>query len=198
MPKRNEDRELEIACPVDFSFKNITTLEVSQVQGARSSRIGSIPEKGSVNKRFLTRSIWLNNNKLTNIKNMDTLVQELLEQPEKLGWIDFSFNYITNIDDSILKFTNLKIVYFHGNKITDINEVCKLRNLKELRSVTFHGNPIADFRAYRNFLITFLPQIVNLDFTPITKTERLQPKPPEALRIIEAYESQTQPNVNNT
>lgn len=108
---------------------------------------------------------------------MDTLVHAVLEQPEKLGWIDFSFNYITELDDvrgaknlvfefysliwfqGLLKFPNLKIVYFHGNLIKDLDEIFKLRSLARLRSVTFHGNPISDDPRYRMFVITYLPQV---------------------------------------
>lgn len=129
------------------------------MEGPRETRTGKIPERGKSNRKYLTKSIWLNNNKLTSIKDMEILVESVLEHPEKLGWIDFSFNFITTIDESITKFPNLKIVYFHGNRITDIEEVFKLRNLKQLRSVTFHGNPINEHPHYRAYVIAVLPQV---------------------------------------
>lgn len=129
------------------------------LEGPRETRTGKIPERGKINRKYLTKAIWLNNNKLTSTKDMDVLVETVLEHPDKLGWIDFSFNYITTIDESITKFPNLKIAYFHGNKITDIEQVFKLRNLKQLRSVTFHGNPINDHPHYRAYVIAALPQV---------------------------------------
>lgn len=63
--------------------------------------MAGVPERGA-EKKFLTRSIWLNNNKLTNTKNVDQLAHSVLEYPEELGWIDFSFNYITEIDEVTL------------------------------------------------------------------------------------------------
>lgn len=69
------------------------------IEGARQSRTGKIPEKGSANRKYLTKAVWLNNNKLTDIKNLEVLVDSILEQPLRLGWVDFSFNQITNIDE---------------------------------------------------------------------------------------------------
>lgn len=99
LKKTNEDKEIEVGKPVDFSFKQLSSLEGVGIEGPRSTRIGKIPERGVEHRRYLTRSIWLNNNKLSNIQHMDKLVNSLLEQPEKLGWIDFSFNYITELDN---------------------------------------------------------------------------------------------------
>lgn len=77
------------------------------LEGARYTRVAGVPERGAEKKKFLTRSIWLNNNKLTNTKNVDQLAHSVLEYPEELGWIDFSFNYITEIDEVIKnKLTN--------------------------------------------------------------------------------------------
>lgn len=67
-------------------------------EGARYTRVAGVPERGD-KKKFLTRSIWMNNNKLRSIKNMDKLANSVLEYPEQLSWIDFSFNYITEIDE---------------------------------------------------------------------------------------------------
>lgn len=78
---------------IDTSFSGIGT------EGARESRTGKVPERSSTTRKYLTKAIWLNNNKLTSTENMDELVESLLEQPQKLGWIDFSFNYITTIDE---------------------------------------------------------------------------------------------------
>lgn len=90
---------------------------------------------------------------------MDSLVSAVIESPEKLSWVDFSFNYITQIDEIILKFCNLSIIYFHGNRIRKITEVAKLSRLKKLRNITFHGNPISEVNDYRQIIISFLPSV---------------------------------------
>ena len=42
----------------------------------------------------------------------------------------------------LLDFTNLEILYLHGNSIADIKEVDKLAGLRNLRKLTLHGNGI--------------------------------------------------------
>ncbi|RZC40932.1 leucine-rich repeat-containing protein 51, partial [Asbolus verrucosus] len=155
----DEKRELETSKPVDFSLKKLKSLEATGPEQARASRLGGVPERGAQRKKFLTRSVWLNNNKLKNIKNLDAFVDSILEFPEQLGWIDFSFNHISEIHDSILKYPALKIVYFHGNCIDSLDQVLKLRNLKVLKTVTFHGNPISNLTHYRSYIIAALPQV---------------------------------------
>ncbi|KAB0791140.1 hypothetical protein PPYR_02988 [Photinus pyralis] len=184
--KLTEKQLLEVGKPVDFSFKHLTSLEGVAIEGPRSQRIGQIPIRGATSRRYLTRAVWLNNNKLPNIRHMDALINSALEDPSKLGWIDFSFNYITEIDECILKFPNLSIVYFHGNLIKNVDEVFRLRPLRQLRTVTFHGNPISETRDYRHYVITYLPQVQNLDFSPITILERREPKPPTAVKKVSA------------
>nr|XP_023021567.1 leucine-rich repeat-containing protein 51-like [Leptinotarsa decemlineata] len=151
------------------------------LEGARYTRVAGVPEKGE-NKKFLTRSLWLNNNRLKNFQNLNDLVEVVLEFPAKLGWIDLSFNRISEIDQCILKFPSLKILYFHGNCISELDQVYKLRPLKQLRSITFHGNPIANHPNYRSYIVSVLPQIANLDFTPVVATERKFLSPKEALK----------------
>lgn len=72
------------------------------LEGARFTRTGSTPQRGN-DKKYLTRSIWLDNNKLKSIKHCDELVEALLEYPNELGWIDFSFNFITEIDQVFMQ-----------------------------------------------------------------------------------------------
>ncbi|XP_018562248.1 leucine-rich repeat-containing protein 51-like [Anoplophora glabripennis] len=197
---KEETALLSTGKPADFSFRKMKTINVDKflrdigLEGARYTRVAGVPDRGIEKKKFLTRSIWLNNNRLTNTKNVDQFAQSVLEYPDELGWIDFSFNFITEIDECILKFKKLKILYFHGNCISDLDEVFKLRPLMELRSITFHGNPIANHPRYRNYIVAVLPQIANLDFTPIVRNEKLQPAPPEAIKKFKEIEKNKQGN----
>lgn len=137
----------------------LLNLSAMGVEAARSIRTGSVPERGTAKKKLLTRSIWLNNNKLKSIKNLEVIVESVLEVPSQLSWIDFSFNYIKEVDDCILNYPNLKIIYLHGNCISKLSEVMKLRKLKNLRTVTFHGNPISNIPLYRVSIMHMLPQV---------------------------------------
>lgn len=128
------------------------------MEQARATRIGRTPERGQ-NHRFLTKAVWINNNKLTNVANLDVFLNSILEYPEKLGWIDLSFNYITHLDPILQKYVNLKIIYLHGNKIDDFEELKILQEFPTLRSLTLHGNPISDSSNYRPHVLTILTQV---------------------------------------
>ena len=64
----------------------------------RAHRVGSIPAQTSTFK-FITKSVWLSNNNLKNMNSISDVLDGKLEQPELLGWIDFSYNKISEIDD---------------------------------------------------------------------------------------------------
>ena len=54
-------------------------------------------------------ALLLNNNELRDIKGLfDTLYESVLYAPDRLEWINLSYNYLIKIDDEILKFENLK------------------------------------------------------------------------------------------
>lgn len=48
--------------------------------------------------KSLTQSLWLNNNVLSDLKDFNQVVSQLLEHPQNLAWIDLSFNDLTSID----------------------------------------------------------------------------------------------------
>lgn len=161
------------------------TIEAMIAQRPRAFRVGSIPRRGRENK-YLTRSIWLNNNRLTNLSYLKNFVDSVLVYPAALSWLDFSFNRIQDVDDSVAEFPNLKILYFHGNDIKTLRNISKLRRLEKLRNVTFHGNPIErTIPQYRNFVVHLLPQLHNLDFITVTKSEKESPEPAGFKRMSE-------------
>ena len=58
--------------------------------------------------------------------------------------IDLSFNELTKIDASVIKYPNIKSLYLHGNAIENFNEIKKLKTMNNLRRLTLHGNPIGN------------------------------------------------------
>ncbi|GLV38228.1 hypothetical protein CBL_12874 [Carabus blaptoides fortunei] len=179
--KNSAARTLMQAKPLDFTFKFLKTLDDLEQEKPREGRAGKAPKRGPDNK-FITRSIWLNNNRLESITGFDRFATAILEQPDALGWIDFSFNNLKEIDSCILTFPNITILYLHGNQIESLEDVLKLRSLKKLKRLTFHGNPVADIDGYRNFVVHLMPQICNLDFIPVVKREKNSPAPAGAFR----------------
>ncbi|CAG9854304.1 unnamed protein product [Phyllotreta striolata] len=132
--------------PVDFSFQQIRNcnptafLDKVGLEAAKYVRVRGVPYRGSKNK-YLTKSLWLNNNKLKNMKNIDQLAGAILEHPHKLQWLDVSFNQLNEIEASLDKFPNLKMLYLHGNCINDLNEIGKLKVNTNLKHLTLHGIP---------------------------------------------------------
>lgn len=101
-----------------------------------------------------------------------------------LSWLDLSFNEILDIGEEFGEFSNLKILYLHGNKISNINNVLKLRKLTKLRTLTLHGNPIELLSNYRSYIVIILPKLMNLDFSPIITLERKKALPTGFFKTI--------------
>lgn len=114
----------------------------------------------------------------------ENLAQKLLDDPSHLSWLDLSFNEIVQIADDITHFPNLKIFYLHGNNISDINDVVKLKKLSTLKSLTLHGNPIENLPYYRGYIVHILPQLTTLDFSAVLSTERKKAAPAGFYKII--------------
>ncbi|XP_005612118.1 leucine-rich repeat-containing protein 51 isoform X1 [Equus asinus] len=161
--------------PLDYSFRSI---HVIQDLTSEEPRRGLRPLRHSKSGKSLTQSLWLNNNVLNDLKDFSHVVSQLLEHPEKLAWIDLSFNDLTSIDPVLTTFFNLSVLYLHGNSIQRLGEVNKLAVLPRLRSLTLHGNPIEEEKGYspslphRQYVLCTLPCVTTFDFSGVTKADR--------------------------
>ncbi|KFO24002.1 leucine-rich repeat-containing protein 51 isoform X1 [Fukomys damarensis] len=155
--------------PLDYSFRSI---HVIQDLVSEEPRSGLRPLKHSKSGKSVTQSLWLNNNVLSDLRDFNQVVSQLLEHPENLAWIDLSFNDLTSIDPVLTTFFNLSVLYLHGNSIQRLGEVNKLAVLPRLRSLTLHGNPIEEEKGYRQYVLCSLPRITTFDFSGVTKTDR--------------------------
>ncbi|XP_017893374.1 leucine-rich repeat-containing protein 51-like isoform X1 [Ceratina calcarata] len=174
--RRSERQEMLIAAPLDLSFKKASTMSELAAKRPQSVRTGKIPLRTPAD-RFVTCSLWLSNNSLSSLDGFENLVRQVLDEPFHLSWLDISFNELATIGDDITKFPNLKICYLHGNNITDINDVVKLKKLQNLKSLTLHGNPIGHLPFYRGYVVHILPQLTSLDFSAVLSTERKKAAP---------------------
>uniref|UniRef100_A0A5F4WBR3 Leucine-rich repeat-containing protein 51 n=1 Tax=Callithrix jacchus TaxID=9483 RepID=A0A5F4WBR3_CALJA len=132
--------------PLDYSFRSI---HIIQDLVNEEPRTGLRTLKRSKSGKSLTQSLWLNNNVLNDLRDLNQVASKLLEHPENLAWIDLSFNDLTSIDPVLTTFFNLSILYLHGNSIQHLGEVNKLAILPRLRSLTLHGNPMEEEKGYR-------------------------------------------------
>ncbi|OAD60981.1 Leucine-rich repeat-containing protein 51 [Eufriesea mexicana] len=181
--RRSERQEMIIAAPLDLSFKKATTMSELASKRPQAVRTGKIPLRTSAD-RFVTCSLWLSNNLLTSMNGFESLAHKVLDDPTNLSWLDLSFNEIERIGDDIIKFPNLKIFYLHGNNISNINDIVKLKKLQTLRSLTLQGNPIENLPYYRGYIVHILPQLTALDFSAVLSAERKKAAPAGFQKMI--------------
>lgn len=112
------------------------------------------------------------------------LVNRVLDDPTHLSWLDLSFNEICEIGKDIEQFPNLKILYLHGNKISNIADVLRLKKLSNLRSLTLHGNPVEDIPCYRGYVVHLLPQLLVFDFSSVIAAEKKKALPVGFAKMI--------------
>ena len=71
-------------------------------------------------------SVFLNNNELRGLNGLGSILSIVMWHPERLEWLDLSYNYFEKIDNELLVFPNLKSLNLHGNYISSLEEVRKL------------------------------------------------------------------------
>lgn len=157
--------------------------------------------KGVIVQRGVTRSVKLDNNLLSSLDGFKGAMSAILVAPMRLTWVDLSCNKLTEVHEvrkrrrrlrarvwrtaasltplvpipcsqELLEFTNLTVLYLHGNGITKLSEVRKLQKLQQLKSLTLHGNPVEEVPSYRFTVVATMPELRSLDFSPVTRVER--------------------------
>eukprot|EP00656_Telonema_subtile_P040942 TRINITY_DN4602_c0_g1_i4.p1 TRINITY_DN4602_c0_g1~~TRINITY_DN4602_c0_g1_i4.p1 ORF type:complete len:182 (+),score=39.06 TRINITY_DN4602_c0_g1_i4:76-621(+) len=71
----------------------------------------------------ISTCLRLCNNSLPNLDGLNDAIEELFDHPDKISWLDVSFNQLKTIDLVIMTHTNLKSLYLQGNQIKDVREV---------------------------------------------------------------------------
>ncbi|KAI8798777.1 leucine-rich repeat-containing protein 51 [Biomphalaria glabrata] len=169
----------EIVPPVDFSFLHVSTLEECEKEEPRDpSPLRSIKKKTEKDVPDKSNSLCLklNNNGLKEISKLMYIASARFKNPLNISWIDLSFNFLPNIDPVLTQFENLKILYLHGNEISDLKEINKLASCPKLTKLTLHGNAIENIKGYRFFVLAALPNLVNFDFSIVTKGDKVTAK----------------------
>ncbi|XP_029442646.1 leucine-rich repeat-containing protein 51-like isoform X2 [Rhinatrema bivittatum] len=135
-------------------------------------RHGIKPLKRTKEGKLMTQAIRLNNNTLTELTNFSEVMERVMEEPNRLAWIDLSFNDLSTIDPVLTVFPNLFVLNLHGNSINRLSEVDKLASLPNLKSLTLHGNPIETEKGYRSYVLSLLHNLKTFDFSGVTKQDR--------------------------
>ncbi|XP_075237008.1 leucine-rich repeat-containing protein 51-like [Lycorma delicatula] len=156
--------------PLDYSFKGLTSIEDLRLQRPRR---GVKKYRKASTGRYNCTALRLNNNQLVTVHGIHAVAYQLLEHPELLTWLDLSFNRITTVPPEITSFSALKILYLHGNQLSDLASTLRpLKCLDVLYSLTLHGNPLEERRGYRTKVLVNLPQLKSLDFNNVTSADR--------------------------
>ncbi|XP_068786979.1 leucine-rich repeat-containing protein 51 isoform X3 [Struthio camelus] len=109
---------------------------------------------------------------LCGLAGLAPALERLLEAPERLSWLDLSFNALPTIDPVLTAYRHLRSLHLHANGIRSLAEVDKLAALPRLRRLTLHGNPVEEQPGYRSYVISVLPQLKSFDFSGVTKQDR--------------------------
>merc|ERR1711953_1275507 len=160
----------ECSDPVDFSFLFLSSLEDTQDSNPRESKNLKLNKDTG---KYRSSAIKMSNNILIELNGFDSFFDTIIEDPySNLQSIDLSFNELTKIDASIIKYPNIRSLYLHGNAIENFNEIKKLKTMNNLRRLTLHGNPIDTLPQYRACVIHLLPGLKSFDFSGVTKNDR--------------------------
>eukprot|EP00128_Syssomonas_multiformis_P018099 Colp12_sorted_trinity150504_noHs@33881 len=170
--------------PLDYSFMEILVMtEEKKDQKATSAAVvpttaqadsesDSPKKKKRPQPKVCTTAVKLNNNHLKDLKDFQTVMNDILEEPSELNWLDLSFNDFGIIDKVLTDYPKLRTIYLHGNRIDKLSEIDKLAKLPELRSLALHGNPIEGMKGYRQYVLAKLPNLKSLDFCTVTNQDR--------------------------
>ncbi|XP_072118604.1 leucine-rich repeat-containing protein 51 isoform X2 [Mobula birostris] len=154
---------------VDFSYRNLDALPDAL---KLTPRTGLRPNEYTEDQKLKSCSLRLSHNKLTDLSGLEQLISTVLVEPQRLFWIDLSFNNFLKIDPVLILCINLQVLNFHGNQVGELFEADKLASLPHLRSLTLHGNPMEMLKGYRSYIVGIIPQLKSLDYSTITKQDR--------------------------
>eukprot|EP00441_Pelagodinium_beii_P044526 CAMPEP_0197621182 /NCGR_PEP_ID=MMETSP1338-20131121/1797_1 /TAXON_ID=43686 ORGANISM="Pelagodinium beii, Strain RCC1491" /NCGR_SAMPLE_ID=MMETSP1338 /ASSEMBLY_ACC=CAM_ASM_000754 /LENGTH=247 /DNA_ID=CAMNT_0043190543 /DNA_START=36 /DNA_END=779 /DNA_ORIENTATION=- len=147
-------------------------LAMSNSTGNMANKVNPLEPKLRMVLRKVTTSVKLNNNMLESAVGLPQALETAMPNPLlNLQWLDISFNQLVTIEADLLRFLNLKALYLHGNCISRLSSVERLRKLPKLLSLTLNGNPIESSKIYRCYVIGALPALKSLDHSTITDDE---------------------------
>lgn len=93
-----------------------------------------------------------------------------------LCWLELSHNNIHTLSKDLLELKTLKILHLQRNKIKKLSEVKKLASLPNLQKLSLSANPIAMEQGYRQIVLNVLPNLLSLDNSRLTPTEKRNAK----------------------
>ncbi|KAA0145640.1 hypothetical protein FNF28_07837 [Cafeteria roenbergensis] len=127
--------------------------------------------RGSPGARRIGGTLELSFKEIASVQGIVKAVAEL----QLASWT-WSFNRLSvgmASDIAAAGCEGLLKLYLHGNAVESLGEVVALaETCPSLRALSLHGCPVREHPAYRPFLVATFPNLVTLDFTPVTPAER--------------------------
>ncbi|KAL9643500.1 hypothetical protein ABK040_010114 [Willaertia magna] len=163
------NRDVQKGNSNNSNFKDDQSDEVSLID--KKNQVSGEEEEEKYSK-FLGRGIKLSNNNLTNLAEFATVVNEVLETPEELSWLDLSYNNFSTLETIESLPFNITSLYLHSNNISSLKEIVRLKKFKDLKRLTLFGNPVEEIRNYRYCMLSLFPELKNFDFVTVTDRDR--------------------------
>ena len=127
-------------------------------------------------KRRRFQAVKLDNNAIESLAGLGPVLARVVSDPAGVKLLDLSFNRLSvgmASDIAAAGCEGLLKLYLHGNAVESLGEVVALaETCPSLRALSLHGCPVREHPAYRPFLVATFPNLVTLDFTPVTPAER--------------------------
>ncbi|CDJ60666.1 leucine rich repeat protein, putative [Eimeria maxima] len=156
------------------STRVVSVCSMAMKDGSGDIQAGDRPASKVCRISRYTTAVRLNNNELQEAPNLRQHLSMLLPMPHvNLVWLDLSFNKLAAVPSSLNELCKIKCIYLHANQIQDPMSVLVLQNNKCLRFLTLFRNPLElqlDTQ-YRVTILSVLPSLRCLDFTPISSDE---------------------------
>lgn len=112
-------------------------------------------------------ALWLNHNKLEEIKGLDCNF--------RLKILALSNNRISTLEGSLSVMKFLRVLYLNNNKLRNLDKTLKqIKHLVFLESLNLFANPLAEEPEYRNRVIFAIPTLEILDRHKISRIERIK------------------------
>jgi len=190
--------------PLDYSFMDLTNvqeiLQREPVGGHKKEVPEEVKEETVVKKKapkeeksflqakLVSTGVVLSYNDLSSLEGIVEVLEEIMDDPKtNLRMINLSHNKFTTIPKELKAFPNLSSILLHGNQITDIKQVRRLRANKNLQKLTLNGNEVItlsngskfadkleETRFYKQNIIWTLKDTLlkNLDASALTPKDR--------------------------
>lgn len=131
---------------------------------------GTIDRHGSTHLNAV--AVRLNNNSISTLAGLDQVLEQIVDDPMRLRWLDLSWNHFTTIEPMLFKCPDISVLYQHRNRIDRLAEIKKFAELKNLRKLILHSNTIGQDPYYRIHVPQSCKLLRSLDVSGATQRSR--------------------------